>query len=190
GAAGSVGAGCAIACSVQLATAVRQYMESEAAATTREPPRPLTTHPRGGYSPGRCRLSCPPRPRSSACKASGAAPPAASCSPTDSSRGASSPRRPTSSPAGSRAAAWAPGTPKGVMLTHENFLWATLACGQARGDTADSIGACLSPLTHTPVLVSHLLCRVLAGSSAVLFERFDLGTVLEAVERHGISDLS
>src|SRR5207244_20472 len=41
-----------------------------------------------------------------------------------------------------------------------------------------------------PVLVSHLLCRVLAGSSAVLFERFDLGTVLEAVERHGISDLS
>src|SRR5436190_16013028 len=82
------------------------------------------------------------------------------------------------------------GTPKGVMLTHENFLWATLACGQARGDTADSIGACLSPLTHTPVLVSHLLCRVLAGSSAVLFERFDLGTVLEAVERHGITALS
>src|SRR2546428_9287915 len=76
------------------------------------------------------------------------------------------------------------------MLTHENFLWATLACGQARGDTADSIGACLSPLTHTPVLVSHLLCRVLAGSSAVLFERFDLGMVLEAVERHGITDLS
>jgi len=82
------------------------------------------------------------------------------------------------------------GAPKGVMLTHENFLWATLACGQARGDTADSIGACLSPLTHTPVLVSHLLCRVLAGSSAVLFERFDLGMVLEAVERHGITDLS
>src|SRR5206468_4037286 len=82
------------------------------------------------------------------------------------------------------------GTPKGVMLTHENFLWATLACGQARGDTADAIGTCLSPLTHTPVLVSHLLCRVLAGSSAVLFERFDLGTVLEALERHGISDLS
>jgi len=82
------------------------------------------------------------------------------------------------------------GAPKGVMLTHENFLWATLACGQARGDTADSIGACLSPLTHTPVLVSHLLCRVLTGSSAVLFERFDLGMILEAVERHGITDLS
>ncbi len=81
------------------------------------------------------------------------------------------------------------GAPKGVMLTHENFLWATLACGQARGDGPESIGACLSPLTHMPVLVSHLLCRVLAGSGAVLFERFDLAAVLEAVERHGITDL-
>src|SRR5438552_3923553 len=81
------------------------------------------------------------------------------------------------------------GAPKGVVLTHENLLWATLACGQARGDAADALGACLSPLTHTPVLVSHLLCRVLAGAGAVLFERFDLATVLDAVERHGITEL-
>jgi acyl-CoA synthetase (AMP-forming)/AMP-acid ligase II len=82
------------------------------------------------------------------------------------------------------------GTPKGVMLTHENFLWATLACAQARGDSPASLGSCLSPLTHTPVLVSHLLCRVLLGAGAVLFERFDLASVLEAVERHGVTDLS
>jgi fatty-acyl-CoA synthase len=81
------------------------------------------------------------------------------------------------------------GSPKGVMLTHENLLWATLACAQARGDTSASVGACLSPLTHTPVLVSHLLCRILLGATAVLFERFDLGTVLDAVERFGITDL-
>jgi acyl-CoA synthetase (AMP-forming)/AMP-acid ligase II len=81
------------------------------------------------------------------------------------------------------------GAPKGVMLTHENLLWATLACAQARGDDETSVGACLSPLTHTPVLVSHLLCRFLVGGSAALFERFDLGTVLEAVERFGITDL-
>src|SRR5207248_1020141 len=61
------------------------------------------------------------------------------------------------------------GAPKGVMLTHENFLWATLACAAARGDGPDTVGACLSPLTHTPVLVSHLLCRVLVGATAVLF---------------------
>jgi acyl-CoA synthetase (AMP-forming)/AMP-acid ligase II len=82
------------------------------------------------------------------------------------------------------------GAPKGVMLTHENFLWATLACAHARGDTPSSVGACLSPLTHTPVLVSHLLCRILLGSTAVLLERFDLPAVLEAVERFGITDLS
>ena len=29
----------------------------------------------------------------------------------------------------------------------------------------DGVGACLSPLTHTPVLVSHLLCRVLVGAT-------------------------
>jgi fatty-acyl-CoA synthase len=81
------------------------------------------------------------------------------------------------------------GAPKGVMLTHENFLWATLACAQARGDGPSSIGACLSPLTHTPVLVSHLLCRILLGGGAVLLEKFDLGSLLEAVERFGVTDL-
>jgi fatty-acyl-CoA synthase len=81
------------------------------------------------------------------------------------------------------------GTPKGVMLTHANLLWATLACAQARGDRADGVGACPSPLTHVPVLVSHLLCRVLLGAGAVLFEKFDLAAVLEAVERFGVTDL-
>jgi fatty-acyl-CoA synthase len=79
--------------------------------------------------------------------------------------------------------------PKGVMLTHDQLLWATLACAHARGDAPDAVGACLSPLTHTPVLVSHLLCRVLLGGTAVLLERFDVGAVLAAVERFAITDL-
>jgi len=81
------------------------------------------------------------------------------------------------------------GAPKGVMITHANLFWATLACATARGDQAHGIGACLSPLTHTPVFVSHLLCRVLLGASAVLLEKFDVGSVLEATERFGITDL-
>ncbi len=81
------------------------------------------------------------------------------------------------------------GTPKGVVLTHENLLWATLACAQARGDTADGVGACLSPLTHVPVLVSHLLCRILLGARAVLLEKFDVGAVLDAAARFGVTDL-
>jgi acyl-CoA synthetase (AMP-forming)/AMP-acid ligase II len=81
------------------------------------------------------------------------------------------------------------GAPKGVMVSHANLLWATLACATARGDRADGIGACLSPLTHTPVFVSHLLCRVLLGAGAVLLEKFDVGAVLEATERFGITDV-
>ncbi|HLK10693.1 MAG TPA: AMP-binding protein [Candidatus Binatia bacterium] len=81
------------------------------------------------------------------------------------------------------------GAPKGVVLTHANLWWATLACAQARGDGPEGVGACLSPLTHTPVLVSHLLCRILLGATAVLVERFDVAAVLDAVERHGVTDL-
>lgn len=81
------------------------------------------------------------------------------------------------------------GQPKGVMLSHSNLHWSTLACAGARGDTEDSVGACLSPLTHTPVFVSHLLCRVALGQTAVLLEKFDVDAVLDATERHGITDL-
>lgn len=81
------------------------------------------------------------------------------------------------------------GTPKGVTLSHGNFLWATLACAQARGDSGDAVGACPSPLSHVPVLVSHLLCRILMGARAVLVEKFDVDGLFEVVERHGVTDL-
>ena len=81
------------------------------------------------------------------------------------------------------------GAPKGAMISHANLWWAALACSGARGDTQDGVGASLSPLSHTPVFVSHLLCRVLAGATTVLLEKFDLPTLLECVERFGITDL-
>ena len=81
------------------------------------------------------------------------------------------------------------GAPKGVMLSHAHLHWAALACAGARGDGEDSVGASISPLTHTPVFVSHLLCRLLTGATAVLLEKFDVPTLLEVVERHGVTDL-
>jgi acyl-CoA synthetase (AMP-forming)/AMP-acid ligase II len=75
------------------------------------------------------------------------------------------------------------------MLSHRNLFWATLACAQARGDTADGVGACLSALTHVPVLVSHLLCRIFLGATAVLLERFDVDSVLASAERWRVTDL-
>ena len=59
----------------------------------------------------------------------------------------------------------------------------------ARGDTQDRVGASISPLTHTPVFVSHLLCRILSGATTVLLEKFDVPTLLEQVERHAVTDL-
>ena len=81
------------------------------------------------------------------------------------------------------------GSPKGVMLSHRNLFWATLACSQARGDQPDGVGACLSALTHVPVLVSHLLCRIFLGATAVLLEKFDVDSVLASAERWGVTDL-
>ena len=82
------------------------------------------------------------------------------------------------------------GEAKGVMLTHSNLLWSTLACSTARRDCSDSVGTCLSPLSHTPVFVSHLLARVLHGSTSVLFQRFSVDSLIEAIGQHHISDLS
>ncbi len=81
------------------------------------------------------------------------------------------------------------GTPKGVMLTHGHLLWSALACAGARGDDADAVGASISPLTHTPVFVSHLLCRILHGATTVLIEKFDLAPLLDTVARWGVTDL-
>ena len=81
------------------------------------------------------------------------------------------------------------GAPKGVVLSHDNLLWATLACAGARGDDADGVGLCLSPLSHVPVLVSHLLCRIVSGARAVLLEKFDVTAVLDAAERFAATDL-
>ncbi len=82
------------------------------------------------------------------------------------------------------------GAPKGVLLSHENLQWATLACSQARGDNGREVGAALSQISHTPVFVSHVLCRLLMGAPVVLFERFRVEELLEAVERYGITDLT
>jgi len=81
------------------------------------------------------------------------------------------------------------GAPKGAMIRHAHLLWSALACGAARGDREHGVGASISPLTHTPVFVSHLLCRVLAGATTVLLERFDTAAVLDSVEQFGVTDL-
>lgn len=81
------------------------------------------------------------------------------------------------------------GSPKGAMLSHANLLWSALSCGAARGDRDDGVALCLSPLTHTPVFVSHLLCRLLAGQTAILLEKFDVADVLDSIARWRVTDV-
>ncbi|GIW45748.1 MAG: fatty-acid--CoA ligase [Candidatus Binatia bacterium] len=82
------------------------------------------------------------------------------------------------------------GTPKTVMLSHANLFWSALACSSARGDNGTEIGAAISLLSHTPVFVSHVLCRILFGATVVMFPRFDLEEILWAAARYGITDLT
>ncbi len=82
------------------------------------------------------------------------------------------------------------GRPKAVMLSHTNLFWSSLACASARGDNGTEVGAALSLLSHTPVFVSHVLCRILFGANVVLFPRFDLDELFWATERHGITDFT
>lgn len=82
------------------------------------------------------------------------------------------------------------GSPKAVMLSHGNLFWSALACANARGDNGTEVGAALSLLSHTPVFVSHVLCRILLGANVVLFPRFDLDQLLWATERYGITDFT
>src|SRR5438132_241153 len=71
----------------------------------------------------------------------------------------------------------------GVTAANEPALVAMLYALWGLGAVAVPIG-----VRATAAEVARLLAH--ARASAVFFERFELGTVLEAVERHGITDLS
>ncbi len=80
------------------------------------------------------------------------------------------------------------GEPKGVLLSHANLLWAATAVARTRGDRPQSVAAVLSPISHTPVFVSHFLARLLSGGTVVL-ARFDAERVAELLREHGVTDL-
>jgi acyl-CoA synthetase (AMP-forming)/AMP-acid ligase II len=80
------------------------------------------------------------------------------------------------------------GRPKGVMLTHRNML--TSAFGfAAAGDTVTPGGVFLhaAPLFHLAGIGGWLV-RNLLGGTHVMVPGFEPGTVIEAVERHRVTD--
>jgi acyl-CoA synthetase (AMP-forming)/AMP-acid ligase II len=73
------------------------------------------------------------------------------------------------------------GLPKGVMLSNRNIMTAALGSLFAMGITKREITCMILPLFHIafwPVIVVHFM-----GSKAVISKKFDLGYVLETIQK-------
>ena len=75
--------------------------------------------------------------------------------------------------------------PKGVMLTHRNYLADFAHVAAAIGLTPDSVNLQLSPLYHAAAV--HTLVHLMAGGTTVLAPRFDPAWVLEQIESRRVS---
>jgi malonyl-CoA/methylmalonyl-CoA synthetase len=77
------------------------------------------------------------------------------------------------------------GTPKGVPLSHANLLASSASVEAAWRWTADDRLVLALPLFHLHGLGVGLHGTLLAGASAVILPRFDVGAVLDAVAATG-----
>lgn len=76
------------------------------------------------------------------------------------------------------------GRPKGVMLTHANYLWDARAIAAWVRMTPDDRFLCLLPLFHVNAQVVTTLAPLVAGASLALLERFSPGEFLDALARY------
>ncbi|KAL8519704.1 hypothetical protein ACS0TY_010584 [Phlomoides rotata] len=83
------------------------------------------------------------------------------------------------------------GLPKGVILTHKSLI--TSVAQQVDGDNPnlylkqDDVVLCVLPLFHIYSLNSVLLCSLRAGAGVLLMQKFEIGSLLELIQRHRVS---
>lgn len=83
------------------------------------------------------------------------------------------------------------GLPKGVVLTHKSLI--TSVAQQVDGDNpnlflkTEDVVLCVLPLFHIFSLNSVLLCSLRAGSGVLLMHKFEIGTLLELIQRYRVS---
>ncbi|RZS18761.1 hypothetical protein BHM03_00051081 [Ensete ventricosum] len=83
------------------------------------------------------------------------------------------------------------GLPKGVMLTHRSLI--TSVAQQVDGDNPnlylhqDDVLLCVLPLFHIYSLNSVLLCGLRVGAAILIMRRFEVGPLLELVQRHRVT---
>nr|ADE96997.1 p-coumarate:CoA-ligase 3 [Sorbus aucuparia] len=83
------------------------------------------------------------------------------------------------------------GLPKGVILTHKNLV--TSVAQQVDGENPnlylkeDDVVLCVLPLFHIFSFNSVLLCSLRAGAGVLLMHKFEIGTLLELIQRYRVS---
>ncbi|KAL2349431.1 hypothetical protein Fmac_003431 [Flemingia macrophylla] len=83
------------------------------------------------------------------------------------------------------------GLPKGVVLTHRSLT--TSVAQQVDGENPnlylgpEDVLLCVLPLFHIFSLNSVLLCALRAGSAVLLMQKFEIGTLLELIQRHRVT---
>lgn len=83
------------------------------------------------------------------------------------------------------------GLPKGVILTHKSSI--TNVAQQVDGENPnlylkpDDVVLCVLPLFHIYSLNSVLLCSLRAGAGILLMQKFEIGSLLELIQRHRVS---
>lgn len=83
------------------------------------------------------------------------------------------------------------GLAKGVILTHKSLV--TSVAQQVDGENPnlymkeDDVVLCVLPLFHIFSLHSVMMCALRAGSAILLVEKFEIGALLELMERHRVT---
>ncbi|KAL6516699.1 putative CoA ligase ccl7 [Orobanche gracilis] len=83
------------------------------------------------------------------------------------------------------------GTSKGVVLTHRNFIAASLmiTADQEFTGEVNSVVLCVLPMFHVFGLVVIMYAQLQRGNCVVSMSKFDLEMVLETVEKHGVTHM-
>lgn len=83
------------------------------------------------------------------------------------------------------------GLPKGVILTHKSLI--SSVAQQVDGENpnlhlkGEDVVLCVLPLFHIYSLNSVLLCSLRAGAGVLLMHKFEIGALLELIQRHRVS---
>ncbi len=79
------------------------------------------------------------------------------------------------------------GTPKGVMLTHENLMTSICNVSHNERSTRSDCSLCFLPLNHVFAQIHIMNATFYSGGSLVILPSFDLERVLYAIENHGVT---